>query len=296
MIKNERGSTLALCVIIMCIISIFSASICGILINSRRMKLEELSKESGFYLSDSCISITEARLQTKVINTIIDVLDNIDGDEVSLTYNNGTMVYDKAAFHRRYIRYAAKAFSATTATNASQTLARDHLKFSTDPNELGDESISSLAMTSALAKGPAEGYTIETMIDGGKNVNTNYDNFYSLVDTYYPAPTYDTDNYVWIVDDLDEDEKAELDEAVSKLNTGLLRVTYTVRNKENKIVEKVRTTYTFDLFHAFMSIAEEQSKRIYPETLPEGETPAPVEPFDVDLNIKVSREYLPPTE
>lgn len=295
MLKNEHGSTLALCVIIMAMLSIFVVGISGILVANRKSKIDELSEERGFYLSDSCIAMTEARLQTKVINTIAEVLDAIDSDEVSLTFNDGTEVYDKDSFNRRYIRYAAAAFSATTPLSGgdADALARNRLRFDPDPNATGDESISSKALTSALAVGSNEGYVIESDIENGSNINTNYDNFYTVVDECYPAPEYDEENNVWTVENYDQ---SVIDNKVSQLNTGLLRVTYTIRNKEDKIVEKVRVTYTFDLFHAFMNICEEQSNRIYPPELAEGETPPPTEPYDVDLKIKVSREYLLPND
>ncbi len=303
--KNKKGSTLALCVIILAMLSIFVTSIWGILIASRKMKLEELSEEKGFYLSDSCISITEAKLQTKFIRTVIDVLDDIDSEEVPLTYMKNTDeglvldIYQPNEFNWLYTRYAMQMFSATKKeTGDTNPLVREMLYFDTDPNYLGDDSISSLELTQALAKNEAAGYTIQTDIDTGKNINTNYGNLYEVYTYCYPEAMDDEGNMLGLPGTAKSD--SEIANKVAALNKGLLRVTYTIRNPEGKITEKTRVTYTFDIYDAIKDICSTQSNLIYKDYTTDDSSSTEETPVEIhatpDLSIHVAREYLPPTD
>jgi hypothetical protein len=320
MLKNEKGSTLAFCVIISCMLSVFVVGIGTVLIASRKSKMNELSYEKGFYLTDSCIAITESKLHDKASEAIFQTLQ-MANNQVPVTYtgsDGSTEVFDKETFHWLYITQVMKIFSATSSDSASDVLARDTVKFISDPSDsdYDTDPISSAMLTAALAQPdtPTEGYMITSEIEQ----NTFYGNFASVYAECYPS-RLDTGERTYITSDdgteypnpddkylpgtpLSTSNPSSFKNLENNLNKGLLRVIYTVYDANGVMREKVRVAYSFDMYHTLIDISESQSNRVYPtssssdddddDSTSSDSTVTYTDTLNPDLNMKVTREYL----
>ncbi len=294
--RNERGSTLALCLIIMAMISIFTVSISGILIASRKTKMNELTREKGFYIADSCIELTQADMQTKVATQIATTLGGIGFDEVPVTYNNPETgeveVYTPEEFKTLFTSYVMQAFCTSDIRNGlkyNRTLSDPDNPLSpmidadllgalltTNVAERFESFLYSFTPASpdpSATAAPEPQFKVETEIEQ----NMTYSNFsqaynYTLSDPDYEFP-----------DDF---------------NTGYLRLIYTITYPDGE-QEKVRAAFTFDMYKVVKEICDTHSDLIYSKITTEGETDGDDDDvtltetsYNVDLNSEVVREYL----
>lgn len=280
--KNERGSTLALCVLLMALLSIFVCEIGGILIVSRKSKMKELTTEKSFYIADSCIELTQIDLQSKVATQIAKTLGSIGFDEVPVTYidpNTGdTEVYTPADFKKNYISYVMQVFSTSD--------IREGLRYNKthkDPDDTSSPIIDADLLGATLTQNVAERFpayisaeasassTDKFKVETDIEQNMTYSDFGKAYTQKLEDPNY---------------------ALPSNFNTGHLMLIYTITHPDGT-QEKVRASFTFDMYNQILDICEQHSDLIY-NKLKDGDTDETLKEttVNVDLHPTVVREYL----
>lgn len=321
MIKNKRGSTLALCVIILSMLSVFVLGMGGILIANRKQKLNELSYEKSFYLIDSCIASTQRELQNRVSVVMTTTLGQIGFNDVPVVYTDdegNTQVYPPDDFKDLFTDYVMRKF--TTNSIREQLLlnylpadptnplnyakAKDSYGNMTVSDILGATLNSSLLGLSSAESGdssvnPLWKYNIKTEIEYNdnmafgdfssrfrKSLSTERKNYLSNLGL---GLNFSSDDYSsWT----SNDEK--------NFDSGHTVITYTITHPDTAKSEHVRVQYTFDLYSQLKEICEKHAQLIYsagtaeidsenPENPPAGSLEAT---YSISLNTKVVREYL----
>lgn len=324
MIKNERGSTLALCVIIMSMLSVFVVGMYGILITNRKQKLNELSYEKSFYLIDSCIAATQRELQNRVSIVMTNTLAQIGFDDVPVVYTDdegNTQVYPADDFKDLFTDYVMRKFTtkaireqlllnyvpANPSNPLDYTKAKDAYGNLTESDILGATLNSSLIGLSEAEGGdssvdPLWKYNIKTEIEYDDNMafddfSKRYRKSLSTGRKDYLASlglglSFSADEYEgWSSDD----EK--------NFDNGHATITYTITHPDPSKTENIRVQYTFDLYSQLEEICEKHAALIYsagtagidPENPENPSTPSSGSleaTYSISLNTKVVREYL----